>query len=102
FRVCSEFTYATVSALNVVSGSTNIPPNGTVTLEWPSWNPSATGADLGLYVPGGAFNNPDDMVDFTQWGSGGNGRESVAVAKGIWSAGKMEFLFGKELSLLVA
>ncbi|MEO0403651.1 MAG: hypothetical protein AAF193_02145, partial [Bacteroidota bacterium] len=87
YRLCSEFSYVTVSSLAVVSGNTTIPTNGTVTLSWPAWNPSGTGADLGLYVPSPNFNNPDDMVDFTQWGSGGNGRESVAVAKGIWSTG---------------
>ena len=27
------------------------------------------------------------MLDFVQWGSAGNGRESVAVEKGIWAAG---------------
>ena len=27
------------------------------------------------------------MIDFTQWGSASNGRESVAVTKGIWSPG---------------
>ena len=27
------------------------------------------------------------MHDFVQWGSAGNGRESVAVGKGIWTAG---------------
>ena len=27
------------------------------------------------------------MEDFVQWGGGGNGRESVAVSKGIWTQG---------------
>jgi len=34
------------------------------------------------------------MVDFTQWGAGGIGRESVAVTKGIWSTG--DFICGSD------
>ena len=86
-RLCSEFQYATISGLAITDGSAIVPPNGTVTINWSVWTPSASGADLGLYVPSGGFNILDNMLDFTQWGSSGNGRENVAVAKGIWSSG---------------
>ena len=43
-------------------------------------------ADLGLYETN-TFGSASAMQDFVQWGSGGNGRESVAVGKGIWTAG---------------
>ena len=56
------------------------------------------GADLGLYLPvvnatnsNADFADSEMMIDFTQWGSSGNGRESVAVTKGIWSAGDFVF-----------
>ncbi len=48
----------------------------------------ATGADLALYAPNTTdFNNTSNLLDFVQWKSGGHGRESVAVSKGIWTAG---------------
>lgn len=48
----------------------------------------AVGADLALYAPGTTdFNNTSNLLDFVQWKSGGHGRESVAISKGIWTAG---------------
>ena len=44
-------------------------------------------ADLTLDAPTGAFSDADALLDFTQWGRSGNGRESVAVTKGIWNVG---------------
>ncbi len=43
--------------------------------------------NLALYR-GGNFSNPADLVHFVQWGSGGLGRASVAVAADIWTAGE--------------
>ena len=87
YRLCSEFQYTTISALNIISGTANVTAGSSTVLEWTAWTPTAAGADLGLYLPSGGFNSPDAMVDFTQWGTAGNGRESVAVAKGIWGTG---------------
>jgi len=47
---------------------------------------NASASDLGLYV-NASFTSSSSMQDFVQWGSGGRGRESVAVSKGIWTAG---------------
>ena len=47
---------------------------------------NANSSDLSLYLDGN-FTSPSSMIDFVQWGSGGNGRESVAVAAGIWMEG---------------
>ncbi|MFT4612793.1 MAG: hypothetical protein ACJA1H_001723 [Glaciecola sp.] len=88
YRFCSLFGYRTLnSQTTVIDGSLNLAPGGEVTVSISgNWlNDSA--ADLGLYLPTGNFGTPANMVDFTQWGSGGNGRESVAVSKGIWTAG---------------
>ena len=71
--------------MNVVSGSLVLAPGETVVLD--GWAIDDTAADLGLYAPSGAFSDSEAMLDFTQWGSAGNGRESVAVTKGIWTAG---------------
>ncbi|MCZ6681194.1 MAG: T9SS type A sorting domain-containing protein [Candidatus Poribacteria bacterium] len=83
--LCSLFTYPSISSLTVVEGSTNLEPGGIVVLSGFALNDA--GADLGLYDSRN-FTSPAAMQSFVQWGSGGNGRESVAVQKGIWAAGE--------------
>ena len=43
-------------------------------------------SDVSLYI-NNTFTSSSSIHDFVQWGSGGNGRESVAVSAGIWTAG---------------
>ncbi|MFQ5639018.1 MAG: FlgD immunoglobulin-like domain containing protein [bacterium] len=84
---CALGLYDQISTLTVVSGELNIPPGGLLALSGKSLNNSAS--DLGLYsTNAGGFTSPSDMEDFVQWGSGGLTRESVAVSKGIWTAGE--------------
>jgi hypothetical protein len=45
-----------------------------------------TSSDLCLYNSS-SFGSSTAMQDFIQWGAGGLGRQSVAVSKGIWTAG---------------
>lgn len=87
FRLSSGISNVNINSLNVVSGSLIINPNASVTLSWSSWNPPAGGIDLAFYSPFPDLNNPEDMIDFMQFGVGGGVREGVAVAKGIWGAG---------------
>ena len=47
---------------------------------------SASASDVSLYS-NDSFTSSSSIRDFVQWGSGGNGRESVAVSAGIWTAG---------------
>ena len=88
---CNLGTYIRIDAMTVVSGTLNIPPGGILALSGRSLNNTLT--DLGLYndevVAGSSaeFANASLMEDFVQWGAGGLSRESVAVSKGIWSAG---------------
>lgn len=87
-RLCSLITYRTISSqTTVVSGSLNLAPNAEVTISIAGNWLNDAGADLGLYVPTGSFGIASNMIDFVQWGSGGNGRESLAVANGFWTAG---------------
>ncbi len=83
---CSLLNYDQIQILTVVSGSLNIPAGGFLVLSGKNLNSPA--ADLGFYndIGGnfGNFGNSSFMVDFVQWGSANNGRESVAVSKGIW------------------
>ena len=82
---CHQFSYWQLSQATIQSGSLNLAPNADVTLTAASsLNNSAS--DYGIYNSP-SFGSASAMIDFTQWGSGGNGRENVAVAKGIWDAG---------------
>ncbi|MDG1262697.1 MAG: hypothetical protein P8H59_11705 [Flavobacteriales bacterium] len=87
YQLCSEFFCAIVGTLPVQSGSINLSDGASVTLQWNAWTPTADGADMSLYLPSPSYTNPDDMLDFVQWSSSPNGREPVAVAKGIWASG---------------
>ena len=86
--VCSLFVYGQISNLNITNGNMMMMPNDEITFTGFSLND--TSSDLGLYNVGGSFGSSTAMEDFVQWGAGGQGRESVAVSKGIWTAG--EFL----------
>lgn len=83
---CSLFSYIQLNSgsLTIVTGSLNLNSNSEVIISGFSLNNSA--ADLGLYSSS-TFGSTSAMQDFTQWGSANNGRENVAVTKGIWSAG---------------
>jgi len=90
YRLCALFAYTTnLTSLVLESGSLSIDAGEKVVLSGFSLNDAAS--DFGLYLDGN-FTASASMVDFAQWGSGGNGRESVAVSKGIWSAA--EFITG--------
>ena len=89
YRLCSKITYTTnLSGETLLSGSLNLAAGAEVEIQLTSISLDDTAADLGLYLDGTTdFSLPAGMVDFTQWGSAGNGRESVAATKGIWTAG---------------
>jgi hypothetical protein len=88
YRLCSLFAYRTLSSETTIqSGSFMLASNADVVVSVAGNYMNDTAADLGLYLPTGSFGSSTAMQDFTQWGSGGNGRESVAVTKGIWTAG---------------
>ncbi len=82
---CSQISYNQISGMTVVNGTTTIPPGGLVVL---SGRDFVNNADLGLYTNNNSFASSSNMEDFVQWGSAGNGRESVASGKGIWTAGE--------------
>ena len=85
-RLCHLFNYPVISSLTIINGDpSSLAAGETLVVTGVPLN--ATASDLGFYLPTGAFSDPNSMLDFTQWGSSGNGRESVAVSKGIWDEG---------------
>ena len=76
-------SYKRVSAQMIVTGDLNLSFNEEVTL---AYTIDEASADLALYTTN-TFTVASAMSDFVQWGAGGQGRESVAVSKGIWTAG---------------
>ncbi|MDT8411308.1 MAG: T9SS type A sorting domain-containing protein [Vicingaceae bacterium] len=89
YMLCSKLNYFSIGSMTVIAGNPSaLGPMQTAWVQGGSLDP--TGADLGLYVPGTngtGFGLVSNMLDFVQWKTGGNGRESVAVSKGIWTAG---------------
>ncbi len=87
YILSSKLTNFTVGSMTVIAGT---PASlGSMQTAWVQGGSlDAAGADLALYAPNTTdFNNTSNLLDFVQWKSGGHGRESVAVSKGIWTAG---------------
>ncbi len=90
YRLCSLFDYEGLSEaeVSIANGDFILSQDEEVDIIWASLSGmDELGSDLGLYLPSGSFTDPANMVDFVQWASAGNGRESVADAAGIWVAG---------------
>ena len=90
YRLCALFEYSNLNdaSVSVISGDFSLSQNEEVVLQWNAMTGfNATSSDLGLYLPTGAFTSAASMVDFVQYGAGGQGREYVAVAAGIWAVG---------------
>ncbi|MCB0761169.1 MAG: hypothetical protein KDC12_06555 [Flavobacteriales bacterium] len=87
YELCSDLVCESVGNMTLVSGALVVGSGASMTVQWDAWSPAAGGTDLDLYTPSPVYTDPTDLQDFVQWGSGGNGREAVAVAAGIWTAG---------------
>ena len=90
YRLCSLFEYSSLNSSNisVISGDFFLSQNEEVIITWTAlFGFNETASDIGLYLPSGAYSNAANMLDFMQYGAGGQGREDVAVAGVLWSAG---------------
>ena len=61
---------------------------------------AAPGGEVGLYSHG-QFGDPDAIVDYVEWGSGGHFRSTVAIAAGVWDETRIVAMGGDEGGLLV-
>ena len=93
---CSEQNYSDpLKDLTLESGTLTVAPGATVVL---SGFPLDSEGDLGLYQPTPTFSDPNDLVDFMQWGDTvPTGRESEAVTAGIWTGGDLRMDSGPYL-----
>jgi hypothetical protein len=90
YRLCALFEYANLNqpSVTILSGDFNLATGEEVAITWSaSGGFNVTASDIGLYLPNGSFGSASAMVDFMQYGAGGQGRENVAVTAGIWTAG---------------
>lgn len=89
YRLCSNinYTFSGIGAgTSIVSGDLDLGPGEEVTVVWGVIGAfRTTGDDMGLYLAEGSFGSPSTMVDYMQYLTTDGGRESVAVAKGIWT-----------------
>ena len=95
YRFCALFEYANIPVgdVSILTGDLNLSANEEVSVSWNSssgFNQSSS--DIGLYLPSGDFALASSMVDFFQYGAGGQGRENVAASAGLWTSG--DFLTG--------
>lgn len=86
YKLCVFPSYPKLNSLTNPSGSLNLAGGADVTVI-SSANLNATGGELGLYIDTFDFGNSNNIVDYMQWITSGNTRESVAVSAGIWSMG---------------
>jgi hypothetical protein len=77
-----------VNNLTVLSGSLSTNGGDYVEMQLPA-AASVSSGSIALWAPGTSFPNPSYvlMVDFVQWGAGGQAYESEAVSAGRWSTG---------------
>lgn len=88
YFLCTLITYEALSSMTNVSGTDlSLTPGEIVVLSPNSITFDDVDADLGLYINNSDFSLASNMESFVQWGAAGNGRESVADSKGIWTAG---------------
>lgn len=60
----------------------------------------APAGEVGLYSSGN-FGDPNSIVDYLEWGSGGHFRSTVAIAAGIWDENSVVPMEGSEGGLRV-
>jgi hypothetical protein len=89
-------------------GDVTLPPGKTYKFELINntqgvWPLEPTGAELGIYVESGTFDEPNKMVSFVSWGEGlpFAGRESVAVTAGLWTLGQRVSIGGNDSGFIV-
>ncbi len=83
YQICNLKSYAPVSILT--DSSLTLAPGQQLVLNHEIHTDTS---DVALYSNSRNFGSAENLVDFMQFGSGGNGRESVAVEAGIWTAGE--------------
>ena len=103
YIVCMLSVYDALGNMNVnCGGSFLLEPDSLITVELSASLANvfdAADGEAALYVPNGAFGNPDDIVDYVEWGSSGHTRSDVAAAAGIWMAGDFASAFAQPNSL---
>lgn len=89
--LCSRPQYIDLGSLTVLSGSTTLNPGDFLVVSWThAGNFNTTEGEVGLYIGCSGFTNAANMIDYVEYGAahgGSEGREDVAVTKGIWDAG---------------
>jgi hypothetical protein len=85
YVLCNFPEYAPISAAEIVSGDLVIPADGRLVVRWELFG--AADGEVGIYSTGGAFGDPETIVDYVQYGSAGHRRETVGEGAGVWTAG---------------
>ena len=82
YWLCNFPAYTQLSNLTLDCGSLDLAPGDYVAVS--GFDLNANDAELGLYTSSG-FGNPNNIIDYVEWGFAGHTRASVAITAGIWS-----------------
>lgn len=90
YRVVSRTTDLNANAgVLLISGSYVMAPGDFTVLDWANISEyGPTDGELGLYEMFGSFGDPNNIMDYVQWGTGPTnaGRDDTAVTAGIWDS----------------
>jgi len=86
YWISSNLSEAQINTFQISSGSYILLAGDTIVLEHPEIQTTTLNSGVSLFETND-FNSTTAMLDFFQYGSTGNDRESVAISKGIWNPG---------------
>lgn len=87
YVLCHFPNYNILTILTQVCGDDLILDPGDIIAVNTIFTFDAADGELGLYLNGDDFGDPDNITDYVEWGSTGHERSDVAQAAGIWSPG---------------
>ncbi len=97
YWLCNFPAYSTISNLTIVcGGDMMLDPGELLTVS--GFTVDAADGEMGLYLIND-YTDPNDLIDYVEWGSSGHQRSSVAVQAGIWTTGDFVPAFSAPNSL---
>ncbi|MGB1031426.1 MAG: hypothetical protein ACPGWM_02370, partial [Flavobacteriales bacterium] len=83
YLLCTFPTYVALADMEP-TGSLMVMPGAIFTVS--SYDLDAADGELGLYISG-PFGDPDNIIDYVEWGEAGHSRADEAEDAGIWTEG---------------
>jgi len=98
YWLCNFPAYSQMSNLTIVCGGDLILDPGEIVTVNAGFTIDPADGEMGLYIIND-YSDPNDIIDYVEWGSSGHQRSSVAVNANIWTAGDFAAAFTAPNSL---